>query len=64
VPEAMCYPRPLQEHVPILVGGTGSRTLRLAALRSSLQLHRRGRRSASKSPTRPSCEPTRRRASR
>jgi F420-dependent oxidoreductase-like protein len=32
VPEAMCYPRPLQEHVPILVGGNGERrTLYLAA---------------------------------
>jgi F420-dependent oxidoreductase-like protein len=32
VPEALCYPRPLQEHVPILVGGNGQRrTLRLAA---------------------------------
>jgi F420-dependent oxidoreductase-like protein len=32
VPEGMCYPRPLQEHVPILVGGNGEqRTLRLAA---------------------------------
>jgi alkanesulfonate monooxygenase SsuD/methylene tetrahydromethanopterin reductase-like flavin-dependent oxidoreductase (luciferase family) len=31
-PEALCYPRPLQEHVPILVGGNGeARTLRLAA---------------------------------
>ena len=32
VPEAMCYPRPLQDHVPILVGGGGERrTLRLVA---------------------------------
>jgi F420-dependent oxidoreductase-like protein len=32
VPEAMCYPRPLQEKVPILVGGVGEKqTLRLAA---------------------------------
>lgn len=32
VPEATCYPRPLQEHVPILVGGGGERkTLRLVA---------------------------------
>jgi F420-dependent oxidoreductase-like protein len=32
VPEALCYPRPLQEHVPVLVGGNGERrTLRLAA---------------------------------
>lgn len=32
VPEAMCYPRPLQAHVPVVVGGGGERrTLRLAA---------------------------------
>lgn len=32
VPEASGYPRPLQEHVPIIVGGGGERrTLRLAA---------------------------------
>jgi alkanesulfonate monooxygenase SsuD/methylene tetrahydromethanopterin reductase-like flavin-dependent oxidoreductase (luciferase family) len=32
VPEAMSYPRPLQEHVPVLVGGSGPRrTLRLVA---------------------------------
>jgi F420-dependent oxidoreductase-like protein len=32
VPEAMCYPRPLQAHVPVMVGGGGEkRTLRLAA---------------------------------
>jgi F420-dependent oxidoreductase-like protein len=32
VAEAICYPRPLQEHVPILVGGSGERrTLRLVA---------------------------------
>ena len=32
VPEASCYPRPLQEHVPVIVGGGGERrTLRLAA---------------------------------
>jgi F420-dependent oxidoreductase-like protein len=32
VPDTTCYPRPLQEHVPIIVGGGGERrTLRLAA---------------------------------
>jgi F420-dependent oxidoreductase-like protein len=32
VPEAMCYPRPVQEHIPVLVGGSGERkTLRLVA---------------------------------
>ncbi len=32
VAEAICYPRPLQEHIPILVGGSGEkRTLRLVA---------------------------------
>jgi F420-dependent oxidoreductase-like protein len=32
VPETLCYPRPLQEHVPVVVGGGGERrTLRLAA---------------------------------
>jgi F420-dependent oxidoreductase-like protein len=32
VPEALCYPRPVQPHVPVIVGGGGERrTLRLAA---------------------------------
>jgi alkanesulfonate monooxygenase SsuD/methylene tetrahydromethanopterin reductase-like flavin-dependent oxidoreductase (luciferase family)/predicted kinase len=31
VPEALCYPRPVQEHVPIVLGGGGERrTLKLA----------------------------------
>jgi len=32
LPDTTCYPRPLQEHIPLLVGGNGERrTLRLAA---------------------------------
>jgi alkanesulfonate monooxygenase SsuD/methylene tetrahydromethanopterin reductase-like flavin-dependent oxidoreductase (luciferase family)/predicted kinase len=31
VPETACYPRPLQDPLPLLLGGSGSRTLRLAA---------------------------------
>jgi alkanesulfonate monooxygenase SsuD/methylene tetrahydromethanopterin reductase-like flavin-dependent oxidoreductase (luciferase family)/predicted kinase len=32
VSEALCYPRPIQQHIPMLVGGSGERrTLRLAA---------------------------------
>jgi hypothetical protein len=31
VPETACYPRPLQNPLPILLGGSGARTLRLAA---------------------------------
>ena len=32
VPAAICYPRPIQDHIPILVGGSGERkTLRLVA---------------------------------
>jgi alkanesulfonate monooxygenase SsuD/methylene tetrahydromethanopterin reductase-like flavin-dependent oxidoreductase (luciferase family) len=32
VPEAICYPRPLQERIPVLVGGQGERrTLKLVA---------------------------------
>ncbi len=32
MPETLCYPRPLQEHVPVIVGGSGERrTMRLAA---------------------------------
>lgn len=33
----MCYPRPIQEHIPILVGGSGrTRTLRLVARHADL----------------------------
>lgn len=36
IPEAICYPRPLQDPVPILVGGGGERrTLRLVAQHAS-----------------------------
>ncbi|WP_344241114.1 LLM class flavin-dependent oxidoreductase [Kribbella hippodromi] len=31
VPDTTCYPRPLQSHLPVLVGGSGPRTVRLAA---------------------------------
>jgi alkanesulfonate monooxygenase SsuD/methylene tetrahydromethanopterin reductase-like flavin-dependent oxidoreductase (luciferase family)/predicted kinase len=32
ISEALCYPRPIQQHIPILVGGSGERhTIRLAA---------------------------------
>jgi F420-dependent oxidoreductase-like protein len=32
VPSTICYPRPIQDHIPILVGGSGERrTLRLVA---------------------------------
>jgi alkanesulfonate monooxygenase SsuD/methylene tetrahydromethanopterin reductase-like flavin-dependent oxidoreductase (luciferase family)/predicted kinase len=31
ISEAMAYPRPLQQRLPLLVGGTGRRTLKLAA---------------------------------
>lgn len=31
VPETLCYPRPVQERIPLVVGGGGARTLRLAA---------------------------------
>jgi alkanesulfonate monooxygenase SsuD/methylene tetrahydromethanopterin reductase-like flavin-dependent oxidoreductase (luciferase family) len=32
LPETLCYPRPIQEHIPMIMGGSGERrTLRLAA---------------------------------
>ena len=32
IPETLCYPRPIQQHVPVIVGGSGERrTLRLVA---------------------------------
>ncbi|MFC9689872.1 LLM class flavin-dependent oxidoreductase [Kribbella sp. NPDC056951] len=31
IPDTTCYPRPLQERLPLLVGGSGRRTLRLAS---------------------------------
>ena len=32
IAEALCYPRPVQEHVPVIIGGSGERrTLRLVA---------------------------------
>ena len=49
VPEAICYPRPLQERVPILVGGSGERSHAAPRrpLRRRLQpLRRRGDRAA------------------
>ncbi len=33
VAETLCYPRPLQDHVPILVGGSGEKTTLLLAAR-------------------------------
>jgi alkanesulfonate monooxygenase SsuD/methylene tetrahydromethanopterin reductase-like flavin-dependent oxidoreductase (luciferase family)/predicted kinase len=30
VPKTVCYPRPIQDRIPMIVGGSGDRTLRLA----------------------------------
>ena len=58
VPEAMCYPRPLQDRLPILVGGSGERTHAAAggAVRRRLQPVRRSRRPSATSSR--SCDGT------